>query len=550
VERATATIDGFTINDSNAQPIADICSHLDGIPLAIELAVPRLKIMQPEELAARLQDRFKLLISGNRTAIPRHQTLTTLLDWSYNLLNDSEQTLLRRLSVFTGGWTLRSAEQICGGAPIGEAVVIDLLSSLTDKSLVIADLSSKEPRYRLLETTRQYAFTKLRGHGERGRRRKLAEYMVQFHGESFRTWSTTATDVWLSATLLELDNLRAALEWAFSSEGDLGLGLELTSYSLRIWDELSLLSERDRWFLAATAHQELAIPVATAGRLWLGRTSTSSHGDRSAFDPAKRAAEFFRSANDQMGLGEALTRAGAAVLRPESTAEANPYLDEALEVLGPLGSSKQLASCLRSKAVATYFVGDFGTARPLLERSVKIARKIGDTRGVVNAQIAIAEMEYASGDAEAAVRTVRELINGNLHNLRQLALGLGNLTSYLLALGQTREAALVAFNGLHKARALRWPAAVARVLEHLALIAALTGDPEKAARLLGHTVAFYRQGTASREYTEQTSYDRLVEDLREKMTADRVRELMSEGAEWTEDCASEKAFQVQATKLE
>jgi predicted ATPase len=352
VERASATVDGFRLTDLNAPAVANICKHLDGIPMAIELAVPQLRMMPAQGLATRLHDRFLLLVKGSRTALPRHQTLRTLFDWSYNLLTEAEQTLLRRLSVFAGGWTVDSAVEVTVGGPVEAGNVFELLSCLADKSLVVPDLAGGEPRFKFLETVRQYAFHKLQESGERGRRRRLTEYLIRLYAEADAAWPTTSTEAWLAQYEPELDNLRASLDWAFGREGDVVLGVELVSRTVRIWDELSLLPERERWVATAVERMGEDTPPATAARLWLGRTSNSAHGDRNNFELARRAAELFRSVDARHGLGEALAKAGAALETPTSTDEALPLLKEALTVLRPLGASKQLSGCLRSMAVA------------------------------------------------------------------------------------------------------------------------------------------------------------------------------------------------------
>jgi hypothetical protein len=219
---------------------------------------------------------------------------------------------------------------------------------------VVPGLSGGEPRYRFLETVRQYAFHKLQESGERGRRRRLAEYLIRFYAEAGAAWPTTATETWLVRNEPELDNLRASLDWAFGPQGDAGLGVELVGHSVRIWDELSLLPERERWFSVAIERMSEDTPSATKARLWLGRTSNSAHGDRQNFELARSAAELFRAVDDRHGLGEALAKAGAALETPTTPGEGLPLLEEGLQILRPLGQSKQLASCLRSLAVARY----------------------------------------------------------------------------------------------------------------------------------------------------------------------------------------------------
>jgi predicted ATPase/class 3 adenylate cyclase len=543
VDRATAAGD-FELTDANVEAVASICNQIDGIPLAIELAAPRLRIMHPQGLAERLRDRFGLLESGTRSALPRHRTLRTLFDWSYNLLDPREQTLLRRLSVFAGGWTANGAAAVVAGDLVVEGEVFDLISSLVDKSLVVADLSREEPRYKLLDTTRQYAFERLREAGERGCRAQLAVYIADCYGTSAKSWPTVATAEWLARYEPELDNLRASLEWAFGPEGDVLLGTEIVASSLRIWDELSLLMERERWFTIAAAQLTDATPPDVAARLWLGRTSVSSHGDRSAFGMAIKAVEAFQKIGDELGRGEALTKAGASLLTPDSREEATVYLDRAFTILEPYGPTKQLASCLRSMAVAAYFAADYAAARPLVKRSAAVARAVGDTRGLVNAQIALGELEFAAGEVQSAITTVRDMINGGDHNRRQLSLGLGNLTAYLLAAERVTEAKLTAFSGLHKARALGWPAATARMIEHLALITGLQSDAERAARLLGYSEAFYVGGTASREITEQRGFDRLLTLLSSTLEPDELAKLRVEGSRLSENEAIEMAMTI------
>jgi predicted ATPase/class 3 adenylate cyclase len=542
VERANATVEGFALTDADAAAVANICRQLDGIPMAIELAVPQLRMLSPKGLEARLQDRFLLLVKGSRTALPRHQTLATVFDWSYNLLNEAERQLFRRLSVFMGGWTLEAAISVASGSPDAAHEIFGLLSILVDKSLVVAELSANEPRYKYLQTTRQYAFDRLLESGERGLRRRLCEYMIGLSEEASASWPTMATDRWLAKYEPDLDNLRASLDWAFGPQGDASLGVELTGHSVRIWDELSLLSERERWFAAALERASETTPSTTLARLWLGRTSNSSHGARSNLDLALKAAEVFRNSEDRQGLGEALAKAGAAIETPGSIEPALPYLHEALEVLKPLGATKHLASCLRSLAVARYFIRDFEAARPLVAESEAVARSLADDRGIAAAQIAAAELEFAAGAVDEAIDQVRKMLAGNHYNRRQLTLGLGNLTSYLLAAGRSAEAKTTALEGLREARALVWQAAVVRVVEHLALVATLDANAEAAARLLGYCVAFYSAGTASREFTELSTYDRLTAYLAQQLAKEQVERLMSEGALWTEDRAVEAAM--------
>ena len=540
-ERAKVAVQGFALSDANAEAVTNICIQLDGIPMAIELVVPQLRMIQPHGLAARLRDRVLLVMQGERSTLPRHRTLGALFDWSYNLLSEPEQALFRRLSVFTGGWSLEAAVSVTSDDPVDPDTVFDLLSRLVDKSLVFADLRGPVPRYGFLETARQYALVK---HNERGddRRGRLAAYMVALFSASDATWSTTPTEQWLAMYEPDIDNLRASLDWAFGPDGDVPLGIELCCYSLRIWDDLALLSERERWFGTAFDRRDAQTPARIVARLCLGRLSNSAHGDRNNFDLAVQASEFFREAGERQGIGDALAKAGAALESPGTTAQAMPYLENALDVLRPAGPSKPLASCLRSLAIAHYFTHDFAGARPLLRQSEAVAKAVGDLRGAAAVQLAGAELAFAEGSTDEAITITNAMLSSGTCNRRQKVLGLTNLAAYLLAADRVEDARLIARTALHEAIALDWRAAVVRLIEHLALIAALFEQTATAARMLGYSVAFYETGAASREHTELATYDRLLGLVSSAVPQHRLERLMAEGAEWTGEQAAQNAF--------
>ena len=240
VERATGASPEFRLTPHNAAAVAQICHQLDGIPLALELAAARVKAMRVEQVAERLRDRFALLTRGSRTALQRHQTLRSLIDWSHELLSEPERFLLRRLSVFAGGWTLEAAEAVCSEKGIAETELLDLLTQLVDKSLVALDDSSAEPRYRMLETIRQYGHEKLVAASEADavRSRHLGHF-ADF-AESLRV-SLVVDDMnprWNALADAELDNIRVALGWALGSALDTGhaeRGLQLINALHRYW---------------------------------------------------------------------------------------------------------------------------------------------------------------------------------------------------------------------------------------------------------------------------------------------------------------------------
>jgi predicted ATPase/DNA-binding winged helix-turn-helix (wHTH) protein len=227
-----------------AAVIAAICRRLDGIPLAIELAAARVATLGIEEVATRLDDRFRLLTGGRRTALPRHQTLRVTLDWSFELLAEPERVILRRLAIFASAFSLEAASAVAASAEVARSEVVEGLANLVGKSLVAAEIDGTAARYRLLDTTRAYALEKL---GESGEREQLARRHAEFGRDLFERaeteWDTRPTAEWLADYGWALDNLRAALDWALSPDGDASVGVALTAAAVPLWMHLSLLDE-------------------------------------------------------------------------------------------------------------------------------------------------------------------------------------------------------------------------------------------------------------------------------------------------------------------
>ena len=257
IERAQAAEPHFAADRNTALTIAAICRRLDGIPLAIELAAARTGALGIKQIAARLDNGFDLLTAGRRTALPRHQTLRATLDWSYGLLSVPERVILRRLAVFAGTFSLEAAESVVTSPELAAPAVVDGLFSLIAKSLVSREGEGTVTRYRLLETTRDYAREKLDEASERQPlARRHAEYYRDLFERAETEWGVRPTAVWLSEYLPKIDNLRIALDWASSPEGDASIGVALTVAAMPLWMQLSLNEEclgRVRWALASVA---------------------------------------------------------------------------------------------------------------------------------------------------------------------------------------------------------------------------------------------------------------------------------------------------------
>jgi predicted ATPase/DNA-binding winged helix-turn-helix (wHTH) protein len=289
VERARAAERHFEPEGRRVAMIAAICRRLDGIPLAIELAAARAAALGIEELSARLDDRFQLLTGGRRTALPRHQTLRATLDWSYELLAEPERVILRRLAVFAGFFSLEAAGAVAASPEAAPSEVVDGVSSLVAKSLVAAEIDSAIARYRLLDTTRAYALEKL---GDSGELEAIARHHAEYYRDLFERaeaeWEAQPAAEWLADYGRQIDNLRAALDWAFSPGGDNSIGVALTAAAVPLWMHLSLMEECrgrvERALAAITAgagrdaRREMQLHAALAASLMFTRGAVSEIG--------------------------------------------------------------------------------------------------------------------------------------------------------------------------------------------------------------------------------------------------------------------------------
>jgi predicted ATPase/DNA-binding winged helix-turn-helix (wHTH) protein len=244
VERVTAIVEDFALTDANAPLIVEICQRLDGLPLAIEFAAPRIEVLGVEGLVAGLDRSLPLLTARRRTTMPRHRTMRAVVDWSYGLLSEDEQLFFRTLGIFAGGFTVEAAAAVAADTANTRVDAIDRLADLVAKSLVVADVNGAKPRFRLLDTTRAYAIEKLDESGDRKRiARRHAEYYRNLFERAEGEAAARPADEWLADYAREIDNLRAVLDWAFSPGGDGSIGVALTAAAVALWMRLSLLEE-------------------------------------------------------------------------------------------------------------------------------------------------------------------------------------------------------------------------------------------------------------------------------------------------------------------
>jgi predicted ATPase/class 3 adenylate cyclase len=455
VERASAVLPEFELTASNVSSVAQICKRLDGIALAIELAASRVKLLRVEQIASRLDDAFRLLTGGSRTALPRQQTIRALIDWSYNLLSEPEKILFRRLAVFVGGWTLEAAESVCSGEGIEPGDVLDLLGHLVDKSLVVVINDGTESRYRRLETIRQYAREKLAecGESELVRYRHM-EYSCQ-QVERIEPGLRGPDQVTLLDSLeTELDNLRAALEWAL--DHDVPAGLRLAS--------------RLRWFWYFRNHW-------VEGVGWLDKFlnakiehhSMSSDYKSGTFDRAKALlALTFLAGN----LGE--------VEKALSCATEGMRL---CEKLGSKDGISLLAECYLNLGAGALHSGDLNQAKTLAEKSLDLYQRNGDRFGIAEVQVNVLTLIALYSGAIESARTLNEsslAIRQELGDKDGIAYGLhfgGTIATHQGDYERAQKMYVAAIDASHEARS---DIVLALALGDLGIIHLLKGEMKQA----------------------------------------------------------------------
>jgi DNA-binding CsgD family transcriptional regulator len=440
VERAKAASPGFELTAQNGPWVAEICRRLDGLPLAIELAAARLRSVSIQQIAERLDDRFRLLTSRLRTAPQRHQALEATLDWSYQLLSEEEQTVLKRLSVFASGWHLEAAEHVCAGGSVAPEDVMDHLSNLVDKSLVVADSSQSRMRYHLLETIRQYARHKLAESGEAGAVRDR-------HLDYFRQWvemgaeQLTGPDQprWLERFAAEHDNLRFALDFSQTNETRQEQGLQLARACAQFWRLRGYLSEgRERLTsaLRLPGAQERSVTRVNA-LLWAANLAYI----QSDYAATRRLVEEGLAISREIGaegvpgVARSLELLGELATEEGDYSAAPGFFEEALVLYRDLQDQRGIADMLMQLGWAAMRAGDYTKSEALLTECLALFREIREA-----ARISIG----LAGLGELAVRQRRyERANELLEESLALRRELGERWGTAVTLGSLGWAALL-----------------------------------------------------------------------------------------------------------
>ncbi len=410
VERAQSVLPTFTLTNQNEVAVVQVCQRLDGMPLAIELAAARVNVLTVQQIAARLDDRLALLTEGNRTAlIPRHQTLRAAMDWSYDLLSEQERILFRRLSVFSGGFALEAVEAIGEGGGIQVKQVLDLLSHLVDKSLVVADTQARsEARYRLLETIRQYALEKLQESGEEMTlRRRHCDWFLALAEQADRQLRGPHQVVWLERLEMEHDNVRAGLVWSLAHEHK--IALQLASVLAWFWRLHNHFSEGRRWL-------EMALTVSHASPATLRIKALTgngllafSQGDTTrATTLLEESLALSRNQNDNWGIAWSLHGLGRVASFHDAFERAVALLEESLTLFRELGDTSGYAYSLYYLGIVARYQGDYARAAALLEESLSMSRATRDTWLIAWILIHMGQLACTLGDYPRAVAAQQE----------------------------------------------------------------------------------------------------------------------------------------------
>jgi predicted ATPase/DNA-binding CsgD family transcriptional regulator len=411
VERAAVVHRAFSLTSANSAAVCEICAHLDGIPLAIELAAARVNVLTPDQIAARVGDRFQLLTSGSRTSLPQHRTLRAAVDWSYDLLTEREKRLFTRLSVFAGSFTLEAAEAVCAGKDLAPELLVNLLAGLISKSLVTAFEHAGQMRYQLLETLRQYGAEKsVHDVGALQVQEQHCLWYLDLAERADRELAGPNQTRWLEQLEMEHPNLRTALGWC-AADGKADLGLRLAGALGWFWDV------RTHWREGRSLLGEL-LALPGAAELTAARAKALSALGRLAYrlvdlEAARAAYEaslgFYRQLDDLRGVGAQLRNLGLLAFLLADYGRASPLLRESLMLGRAAGDDWAVAFALAPLGFIFVCQGDVAASRAACDESLALNRKlsngiIGEKWSGAMALIALGNAAYAEGDAAEAYR--------------------------------------------------------------------------------------------------------------------------------------------------
>ena len=489
VDRAEAAKAGFTLTPGNAAAVAQICADLDGLPLAIELAAARVKLLPPTALLARLGDRLKLLVGGGRDRPERQQTLRGAISWSHALLPEEERLLFARLAVFAGGCTLEAVEAVAN--PDGRLDVLADLGNLVDHSLVRQEVTEDdEPRFAMLATIREFAREKLKeaSGGE-------AELTQMLHAEHYLALAESAEPgltgaeraVWMARLEAEHDNLRSALAWC-EQTGEAETGLQLAASLWRFWWTRGHLSEGRAWLERAMESGTGATAKTRARALDGAGWLAMAQGE---YDLAARLLEqalgLHKQRENRRGMASSLEKLGVVAMNRGDHEHSRRLFEESLTICRKLGEPHAVSSLLNSLGALSVIEARYPEAAGYFEESLDVSRRLGSSEMVALALGNLGETRQRQGDLERATALYREALrlHREVGNKGWIADVLANLGSATLSSGDTAQASEMLQEGLALFHEVGDRAGLSACLEGLAAVATLEGHPARAARLFG-----------------------------------------------------------------
>lgn len=534
VQRALTVKPDFALTEQNASAVAEICTRLEGIPLAIQLAAARIKLLPPSAMRSRLASRLDLLTTGPRDLPTRQQTLRQAIDWSYDLLSEPEQKLFRRLSVFVGGFTLEAAESVCDTKKDLGLDLLDGMASMVDKSLVRQiEQADAEPRFAMLETLREYGLEKVAASGdEPSTRRAHAAYSLVLAEEGAGASSESELKEWMDRFETEHDNFRAALDWLTGTH-NAAWGLRLGIALFRFWEMREHFTEGRERLGKLLRLDEAAVPSNARMRiLFAAGVLAANQSDYAAADELlKESLEIARSSEDRRGIAVALNALAVITRDKGDLAASTALFEEGLALWTNLGDRLAVARGLSNLATVAKSRGNHAQARALYEQCRATFQELSDWTGVAWALNHQGDVLRDQGDLTAA----RSLYEQSLATFRELndrwgiagsLADLGNLTreqeDYAAADALYRES-LALFQGLGHKRG------IARVLESLASSAAAQAQAERALRLAGVAAALRQTIGAPATPAEQAKLEQSLEPARRGLTTVTSRTAWLEG---------------------
>ena len=492
LDRARGIDSGFNLTPDNAEPIAQVCRRLDGIPLAVELAAARVRSLPPAQIAARLDHRFRLLTGGSRTALPRHRTLRAAMDWSFDLLSEAEQALLPRLSVFAGSFALEAAEAVTSGGPVEATEMIDLLERLIDKSLLVREPGSTEARYRMLETVRDYAQERLAEAEEATavHARHLDWFVSMVEQARAGFFSGAEQSSWLTKLSDDHDNLRAALNWSHEDPEGASAELSLASGLWRFWEIRGHLAEGSGWLDRALARTGGEISLRRANALTGAGVLASHRGDQVAATAFHDASLLLhRELGDPRAIAAACNNAASIAEEVGDVERARTLYAEGIANTDKIGDKRGSAFGSVNLADLLARHGEPAEADALYARAIENFRDLGDTWGTAEATARLARAARRRGDSDLA-RThfeqardlYRQIADGR--GEARMLVGLGDLADEAGDAATAEDLYRTALTLRHR---LGDRIGTAAALERLAGAAA--DRPDRAARLIGASMA-------------------------------------------------------------